>query len=335
MFAIRQLLIVAVAPAHFLALRFNSEESQHLRREGVEVRDQDYLDLNMTIPMDPHWKGGPLPTHRKPMVWLHISKAGGSTICRLSKMMGENVPGPQACTWSGIDNPPSDKFNSYHDLPERMPRHLSKTCEEREDWYKKHNITLSMIERPLEKQDYCPEKFMYGTIMRDPVTLASSTVEWDAYIQNTSLVNARENYRRHLACVEQQNLTLCKEASLKTWMPLWYNFDNKLIRWVLGPEVFLLPPGKITEEHARAAIEVLKKFDIVIHVETVMARTVRSLMRVKLGWVYDVTPKMNWHAHHMPFTLEEEKRIRTLNRLDYQVYNEVSKWLTPSRVRMR
>merc|ERR1719401_847772 len=85
-------------------------------------------------------------------------------------------------------------------------------------------------------------------------------------------------------CVEQKRQDC---AHGLRWPSEHYWFDNHMVRAILGPEVFALPIGQITDEHAQAAIKLLDKFDLVITLESLAnnaSSAAQKSLNAVLGW---------------------------------------------------
>merc|ERR1712039_99934 len=110
---------------------------------------------------------------------------------------------------------------------------------------------------------------------------------------------------------------------LKWWPSEHYWFDNHMVRVILGPKVFALPIGQITDEHARAAIKLLGEFDLVITLESLVNTTAQSSLNALLGWNLHETlpPVVNPTSKKEVFTEEEIRRLRSMLQHDYTLYN--------------
>ena len=97
---------------------------------------------------------------RLPIIWVHITKAGGTTMCQLAHMMHERVvrPADPNCNWRGVD------FFQLSSAEPYAPQYASyPSCEVRAAYFAAHGYTYAQVERPIESSDICPQQFMYGT----------------------------------------------------------------------------------------------------------------------------------------------------------------------------
>merc|ERR1712048_1191666 len=95
------------------------------------------------------------------MLWVHIHKAAGTTMCALAKINGERVVKPNRnCNW--------DFDGSIDILTTSTP-----SCKGRADHFNKNGYTWGQIERELYDGAICPD-FDYGIMLRDPIKLRQS-----------------------------------------------------------------------------------------------------------------------------------------------------------------
>jgi hypothetical protein len=196
------------------------------------------------------------------------------------------------------------------------------TCAEREAYFAGHGFTYGQIERPFRFGDYCPDKFLYFTMLRDPVSAARSIINY---------IPVKGGHEKLLQCVEAKRPD-CGDHLGSNWFARTQNwFDNYMNRYILGPEVFELPTGEVNDTHAQAAIKVLDQFDLVVTLEGFATGSTQKSLNALLGWSLalekpsSVLPSQPSSVHPSPekynFTAEQETRLRALIKHDYTVYN--------------
>jgi hypothetical protein len=242
------------------------------------------------------------PGTRRPVMMLHLQKMGGSLMCSLARNAERVVEGPN-CNWNHVDFDPA--------INATRP-----TCAERVEHFTTHNFTYGQVERPFEKGDHCPNDFIYFTMMRDPVSAATSIINFHP------IEGGHENL---LQCVEAGRQYCGQDLKYPDTVH-W--FDNYMVRFVLGRDVAMLPPGAITDEHAQAAIRVLEQFDLVTTLEGIKRGTTQQSLNTLLGWNLameeDLDGKWNPSKHIHEFTSEQKKRLHSLLRHDYTLYRHFS-----------
>jgi len=234
---------------------------------------------------------------KKRAMMLHLQKMGGSLMCHLAKYVEHVVQPQHNCNWW------------HQDFVLR--NRTSPTCAQRVAHFEKGGFTYGQIERPFRKTDHCPDDFSYFTMMRDPVSAALSIINfWPV----------EGGHEQLLQCVEARRRD-CEEHLKNKHMTHW--FDNYMIRFILGPEVYDLPLGEITEEHAQAAIKVLEQFDLVTTLEGFKTASTQKALNAVLGWSLGMAepPHIRPSPKKYQFTPEQETRVRALLQHDYTLYN--------------
>mmetsp|Transcript_125035 Transcript_125035/g.266877 ORF Transcript_125035/g.266877 Transcript_125035/m.266877 type:complete len:307 (+) Transcript_125035:95-1015(+) len=237
---------------------------------------------------------------RKPIVWIHIHKNAGTTICDLAQLNNETIVSGANCYWG------------HHDSQLLINTSNHTSCAERRHAYATNHWTFGMIEREIHEDDIC-EGFMYGILLREPVSHA------------VSFANAEfANVTRDLACHRSGALPcdqwMFKRGARPT-VQSWIIFDNYQVRTLLGEDGLKIPPGKVTEQHVWKVIAMLSKFDLVSFVEELEGATGRMLGDT-LGWKTTSVPHEN---SRLPFeqTISDQDMayIEELNKMDRMVYD--------------
>jgi len=239
---------------------------------------------------------------RKPVVWIHIHKSGGSTVCEAARQNGEHT----ALGDVGNCNFLSDDVGLlYRESSDLKPP----TCEERMQKVRAQSVTWMQIEREFNKGDFC-DGFLYGISLRDPAMLAQSLVNYNG-------IGA--GYKK---CLEQPAEN-CVENAKKD--PAWMFFDNFMVRVLGGHDVMMLPPGSINATHEKMALDILAKFHVVVRTEDFNKNAALELFRETFGWsAPDALRKhKNSEVNVVTFSEEELTIYKELNQHDYAIYNSV------------
>jgi hypothetical protein len=212
-----------------------------------DVMDEfDEVSVRRTL-MNIQFKSKPAAKHRsRPMLWIHIHKNAGSTMCALAAKNGERVITPHSnCNWIG------------HDQWSLTYKHKLTSCETRRQAFHARGATWGQIERDIQSHDFC-EGFEYGIMLRDPLDHAVSMTRFDDV-----------DIRQHVACLRNSS---CKGVA-------FHVYDNFLIRMMLGKTGMLIEPGRVTLEHATRVIKLIEKFDVVATLNNF-----QDTLPAKLGW---------------------------------------------------
>lgn len=239
----------------------------------------------------------------KPMLWVHVHKAGGTFMCSMAGLAGENVVQPNDnCNWHGHDSY-LDSGHTDHAV----------SCEDREAFFSQNGYTWGQIERELwnndAESDLCWNKFDYGVMLRDPISLMRSMMNFHPDI-GKGFVDDIE-----LELKAPSETTLSQD-------PLWKYMDNFHIR-VLASAMDV-PAGQIDATHLEKAKERLAKFDTIARLEDLGDKSAEVF--VSIGWSdgmsSHVSSKSNTSGDQWDFTAEELEWLSELNKYDYELYKQ-------------
>jgi len=219
----------------------------------------------------------------KPMMWVHLHKSGGSMMCSMAKRNHETVVTPgESCMWLNHD--------LFWDSPQYQGASFPPpTCAERKEHLQRNPFTWAQIERVFTEQDYCPETFTYGIMLRDPMHLALSMT--NAAAAGSPVPDHSKDFQKVMYCVgtHAKNNPLCSLPEEPYGIRLWMFYDNFVVRTLGGMDVYRLPPGGVTEQHARRVIKLLESFDMVMFLEDIN-RPARLHLADRLGWGQTLAP---------------------------------------------
>lgn len=252
----------------------------------------------------------------KPVIFYHIHKGAGSAMCRLALENGETGSG----IYGGcITDDRDDHNNLSHIVP----------CEERLLTQHFFHPSWVAIEREYQDADYCPDNFMYATLLRDPMTRIESEIryfEGDWGDSDRQLSNLKLS-----ACLFNASET-CENSLSPNMLTHFVHLDNFMVRTFGGPEVLKLPPGSLNATHVQMALRTLSKFDLVARVEDLTHPNLQNKFRELFGWqnFSSLTePTQPWNYHTNPYgnyewnSQELRASLREVNKHDYALYNAI------------
>mmetsp|Transcript_125034 Transcript_125034/g.266874 ORF Transcript_125034/g.266874 Transcript_125034/m.266874 type:complete len:305 (+) Transcript_125034:95-1009(+) len=235
---------------------------------------------------------------RKPIVWIHIHKNAGTTICDLAQLNNETIVSGANCYWG------------HHDSQLLINTSNHTSCAERRHAYATNHWTFGMIEREVHEDDVC-EGFLYGTLLREPVSHAVSMATYD-----------RINANRDIECLRSGALQ-CDQSLFWPKKPVhsWIVFDNYQIRTLLGEEGLKIPPRQVTEQHAQQVIAMLSKFDLVSVVDELDSAT-PEMLKNTFGWnITSAPPSNELRRPEQNISDQNMAYIEELNKMDRMVYD--------------
>jgi len=295
----------------FFQTKNMSVESANLSTLGqVNLHDlvADMEDLPFTFDLDPvqllnmtysaRRNASQTNARSKPFIWWHVEKVAGSWFCAMANLAGDRVVQPNLnCGWTNHDDTFSTGMSAVRGV----------TCPQRTSYFKSHTFTWGAIEREPWDGDICPMTFEYGTMLRDPMNLMKSAL------------NFHQTGRQFFEDCRYKRITYPYAAS----NPHWNRFDNFQVR-IFGNAVNV-PAGQIGPQHLLNAKRFLKHFKYVGILET-MATNI-NFMLAEVGWPQHigrhVHQKRNPTRYSKTFTPEELRWLKQANKMDYKLYNWV------------
>jgi len=304
---------------------------------------QDTFRLNLTgagsseanRPKRRPWGGDQvlkLARSRKPLVWVHLHKAGGTLMCYLAELNEKVVSTRHNCNWEG------------HDGWEESGRpSVRKSCSERAKMFHKNGYTYGQIEREMDDDELC-DKFRYGIMFREPLALMQSIVNYELWYQrkvghtaySQPFLEFPDDVAKWLEGKIEAGAVPGSELAPWAWLD---NFQTRLVA-----NAFDVPVGQITEDHLARARAFLRKNKFMVQVLEDLPTQGERLFN-KLGWTMgwrngilkakknSFQDMLRKHALNTtdradravprPFTAEELDYLRDLNRYDLELYNGV------------
>jgi len=242
------------------------------------------------------------------MVFVHVHKAAGSFMCGMASLNSERIVEPGVnCNWV------------LHDDFKQMGDGVRVTCEERAEQFS--NVSWAHIEREFTDQDFCPQHFDYVTVLREPVGLAQSEVNF----RNFSVGELEAS----LGCTE--GLEPCDESHKDDNVPLWKFLDNFQVRMLGGMETWKLPPGGVLPKHKDKVVKLLERFYRVIPFGRLKSNP--TLLETSFGWSIDQLaqkdPMGDWERNprnpamrpcNFTFSAAQSEGVRRASRLDAELH---------------
>lgn len=248
----------------------------------------------------------------KPLLFIHVHKAAGNTMCHLGQMFENLAQAGQhadsCCNIYDVEARIDDRMNQ---IGTRSSEGFA-SCGERANYMKRNIYSYSQIERGLREDDVrreCFDRFRFATLLRDPVDLAISASNWDKF---------------NLTRVVQEHLERIGQPSPHDGFAHLF-VDNYIIRTLLGKLGREIPIGGVTEEHAHLLISILKDFVYVGIVEDLSTHKVEADLEKVLGWSGIHMVHANTGAHDVTLAdgldLELARTLKEAVKYDYKVYN--------------
>jgi hypothetical protein len=258
---------------------------------------------------------------RKPLVWVHLHKAGGTLMCKLAKI-NENVVRPENnCNWDGHDGWKMSGKPS-----------VRTSCKERAQMFHESGYTYGQIEREIDDDEVCND-FRYGVMFREPLALMQSIVNFEFWYQTKKEHDGySQPFLEFPADIKKWLKGKIKEEAVpgNERVP-WAWLDNFQTRFLAN--AFDVPVGQISKEHLARARAFLKKNDFTVQVLEDLPTQGKKLFN-KLGWRWNphaLKEKHNSFAkiqrdpeqktESRAFTPEEIEYLRGLNQYDLALYN--------------
>ena len=277
----------------------------------LNVHDMLLYDEAITLLKQKHSfisKRWQLQSHAvRPLIFLHVHKAGGTQMCRIARFMGLGLPS-QGTTYNCNDKNKGDScFHSY------TPKSL-KTCKGRHEYMKANSISFAAIESFLGHEP-C-ELNNYLVTARHPILRTFSHIVANPPHHMRLNPETVPAFMDLVRSAETSNKTSSLSGDLHTALYRPALFDNFLTRTLLGENAFRLPMRGITRTHFNAARRRLEKMQLVIPASNCTFE-VRKMLQLVLGlpphvsdmWgdgcTCDLLPQLSPHSMRRCESLEE------------------------------
>ena len=265
-------------------------------------------------------------------------------MCGAAKRYCESVVQPSGnCNFPDHDFT-SSKFNvlnytAYDGAPVSIA-----SCKERSAYMAAQNASWAAIERPVEARELgCPE-FVYGIVLREPMSLMRSEATWHG-INISSVIDWFAPGPDGIS-TKSTSCATCRRHSHMHWSPElnWQFFDNYATRMLNGRAGMEAPPGGIHDGHLRVALAHLSRFAVVLALETLSSMNASRILEERFGWTEKrrssggnptIGHANAQHANVTPmgeqWELAEERGelsiLRNLNAFDLKLYRNLTRGL--------
>ena len=301
----------------------------------------------------------------KPVMFVHISNSGGTAACNSVSGGGVRVTLEGNCNlmcnmpwlWSRYYKGPGEwtrsemmTLNSCNRNEEHVQNMMvdERDCEAMAKYAEKWKFRILFREMVLaetgeEANDFtiCPQ-FRYVMFFKDPIKRYESEL---SIRHGFDGANATKRFVEKSYAGEDNGerawfgpSLLNMREGLGHIMPGTPGINNFVTRTLLGPDVFTLPPKKITEEHLDRARAILSKFEAVIPLEKAFEsytwRIFASLFpevgerlfyRTKAQlWCKHANVKKNTHKDYIKGDERLHKMIKEMNTIDTALHNEMT-----------
>lgn len=248
----------------------------------------------------------------RPVVFLHLHKAGGTTICDLAKQNGETLDEVQPhenCAIKGDGNW-LDKNGIYAGY--------SRSCAARAEEARTHSFMA--IERWMDAE-MCDDLAQYAVVLRDPIDRLISNTLFEQKVMHWATDTASilemiaPNASVHLSGDRADHPSEMISQGTAA-------YDNFLVRTLAGPEAFALPAGQLTRAHLDEAKRRLARFDVVMVLERLDEQGPAQLSHF-LGWDRLELPRSmagGGADAAQPFSDEQLAVLKRANAFDAELY---------------
>lgn len=257
----------------------------------------------------------------KPMIWIHLPKAGGSMMCATATRNGENVVQPSNnCNWDAKD---SSHFMGGFDHPPQV------TCEMRAAYFRAHNYTWGQIEREINDEDLCFHDFDYGVLLRHPADYMHSLLN----CFHKRGVNSKSIDNNIQCVIDRGSGPSC--TGLKQFDPRrkpHMFFDNYMTRALGGRDVWDLPVGEVGSHHVDRILERFDKFTTIMVWSDIPSST---FFHDAFGWKQPPRKVHDSKYALENFTEWQASVFETLNPHDFRIWNHFKDVAPEQRVKAR
>jgi hypothetical protein len=244
---------------------------------------------------------------KKPLVWIHLHKAGGSFMCQMAKR-NEKVVFPESnCNWRGHDGY-EESGKTYSRVP----------CAERARTFHSRGFTYGQVEREMDTDEVCDE-FRYGVMLREPMSLMHSLMNYEIWY-NEKFAHQHVNIPPDMVDWLKGKIE-SQEVPGAEHLP-WVHMDNFQTRVLAN--AFDVPAGKIGAEHLDRARAFLQNNGFMVQILEDLPQQGEALFN-ELGWKWQpgaLHRKVNaLEREERPFMPQEKEYLKDLNKYDFELYN--------------
>ena len=261
----------------------------------------------------------PLVRTKRPVFFMHLHKAAGTTLCLLALSNGHRAAGMKQ---DERDPKTKLKYGFNCNILGDDPGHLGlgvanqestfgqaegrMTCKQRGGLMNERKWTFSAIERWIYPQEICPDQFIYITCLRDPVSRIKSSVKFHVRQTEDMVVSWATKHEFNAA------------APISTGSP---SVDNFYTRSFAGKITYLKPLGSVNDLDLAVAKATIDRFEAVL----ILEHFDRDLVQLEklLGWNtknLGQAKKSSSDKKKVAFSPAQEALLKQRNALDFEFY---------------
>jgi len=257
----------------------------------------------------------PAPEH-KPLWFVHLHQTG-NFMRMAAEYFGEKPLSPHAANWDSS-------------AKEDMCTHPM-ACEDKHAAMVKQGASYTATERSfLAAKEHCPKLFLYGISIANPTTFVHKSLSSLRHrnFELADIGHLISILKGEMPDEKSPKVDECRAASdgVGGHYP---QYDNFIIRTLLGHEVFWSPPGSITKDHLAQAKEIIQNFDVILPVDEKELHF--DQLEEKLRWSAERLEKMSNPPKSAAekqlektstdvFDEEQTEFLDLLNRFDQELY---------------
>lgn len=243
-------------------------------------------------------KAPPQSDPRKPVLFMHFHKAGGTTMCQLATLNDELMPeGSESTNCNSIGD------SNWFQTPGNV-----RSCDERR--VMGVNRSYMSLERWIDNS-ICTDDLLYATTLRDPLDRIISNLNYEAHKPDKVMEWVKPG-------ASQFNVSNVRGAVIDSSTA---SYDNFFVRTLAGPDAFMLPAGAMTRQHLDIAKKRLARFTVIVPLDRFDDHSVQ--LSNGLGWNVTTVPSdgYNHNAHEVnKFTDEQMAVLKKQNALDSELF---------------
>ena len=263
------------------------------------------------------------PRNGRPVLYTHLHKSGGTTMCELAKNNKEALaPGHLNCNF----RQPGASDDHWATATEQdiWPPATAVGCARRQQLVHDYGLTWMSQERWVDPEP-CDDLYRVITF-RDPLDrMISNFLQARAF----GLEHANDDEMNGGGMnVSADEVMACVEPPASCWHKKYYMewstaaYDNFAVRTLAGSEAFFLPAGAMTREHLETAKAALRKFNLIMMLDRFDED--RQQMVGLLGWEATSVPASDQNTREradeaVPFSEEQLRKLFEVNQLDYEL----------------
>jgi hypothetical protein len=272
------------------------------------------VDMNQTVHA---FLADLAPARQKPLMFLHIHKAGGTMLCRFARQAEVVVRPEDNCNWKGQDD--------YHTSGQP---NLHKTCADRLLFFRQNGFTYGQIEREMGDEEMCAD-FDYAVLLREPMALMSSLWNYELWYAWKGWGSTKEEHKDPAGFLRGTVDSHCSVTpTTSQGDAFWKFFDNFQTRFLAN--AFDVPAGKLDDTHAAKAHARLQEHKVNVKLLEEMPIQGAAFFS-QLGWPDNFASHLHEKSNSLDgfqdkfvrkqFSESDAAYLRELNKYDYALYD--------------